>query len=381
MIEEAPRGDARKSGARYSILRVSERIPPLPGGKEVHVSELTRAQVAAGHRVRVLYAKGDGSKLDSSAEQIMVPGLLRGRQGLACTAAFASAAARSANRLPCVDLIHVHGDLTEAWWLGRRARKLSAPLVLTLHGGLNPRYRRPSARVFRGVSAFIAIGNSVRDDLLCCGVPESKISVMSSGLDFQLLARTAGVVREPGLIVSVGSLSPLKNVETIIAAVIALPSHFRIRLEIIGDGAQLPQLTALAGGSERVRFLGQMSRPDLYRRVAAADVFVMASKRLREKGEGVPTALLEAMALGRTCIVSQNATPEAVVADAESYLTFDPSDPAALSELLSSVMSGERRRFDEARVAAAVEHLGWPQVARRVDAVYDGAIAAGWTRP
>ncbi len=354
------------------MLRIAERIPPLPGGKEIHVSELTRAQANAGHHVRVLFRSGDGRSLAAPSVRV-TPTIPTGHVGGAIgSGLFAVAAARQVMRIRRPDVIHAHGDWPEAWGIGRCAHRLGIAFVMTVHGGLNPRHVLPSRVCFAGVDAFIALGERVRIDLERCGVPAERITVMSSGVDTELIcSASAGVVREPGLIVTVGSLDRVKNTESVIRAVLAIPEPIRVVLEVIGDGPQMADLVALAGGSPRIRFSGRLARPEVYRRVAAADAFVIASRRLPDKGEGVPTALLEAMALGRPCLVSTAATPQPVVPDNGSYRTFDPQDHPGLRGLIVEVLTDEFLRTElGVRARAAVVDLAWPAVARRVDEVY-----------
>lgn len=357
------------------VMRMCERVPPLRGGKEVHVAALTQAQVEAGHEVLFLYRYGRGEDLSSSVVRVELPRSFSDVGGLMGTALFSAAAARRARGLGLWDIVHSHGDFAEAWFMARYARRAGATAVLTVHGGLNQRYFRFASRCFRGIDGFIALGDRVRDDLLQCGVPHDRITVMSSGLDADLIAAAGiAVARVPGRIVSVGSLDAVKNYATIIRAVLDASQTSDLTLDIIGEGPQRHELESLAAGSRRVRFCGQLARPDVYRRVASADAFVVASKRLSGKGEGIPTSLLEAMALGRLALVSTSATPQPVVTDVDSYRTFAPTDSRALAGMLLQAVTDDSMRAQfGARARVAVAHLTWPAVARRVDRVYEDA--------
>ena len=347
----------------------------------MHVVELTRAQATRGHAVTLLFRAGDGSALPVTTRQLTLPGPLEALQGLAGTALF-SARAAWMTRPSEYDIIHAHGDVSEAFLLHLRARRFHVPLVLTVHGALNPRIRRLSHYLYRGVDAFIALGERVRSDLLACGVDDRRIAVMSSGLNMPMLQQARGAKPEPGLIVTVGSLDPVKNIDVIIKAVLALPSSSGTHLEIIGSGPERDRLEALAAGSRRIRFSGQMARQEVYNRVAAADTFVIASRRLVEKGEGIPTALLEAMGLSKACIVSDHATPEPVVSDSASYLRFNPDDVEMLAQsILDLVLNDESRIRLGDRAFAAVSQLGWDDVAGRVDDVYGMAMSSFGTQP
>lgn len=76
-----------------------------------------------------------------------------------------------------------------------------------------------------------------------------------------------------------------------------------LSLTLLGDGKYRPSLEKLAadlGISERVSFLGMVPREEVFRKLDEADLFVLPSKT-----EGLPRAMLEAMARGLPCIGSK----------------------------------------------------------------------------
>jgi glycosyltransferase involved in cell wall biosynthesis len=138
--------------------------------------------------------------------------------------------------------------------------------------------------------------------------------------------RAAGPLR----LIFVGSLEQYyKGPDVLIRAVArcrALGSD--LQLAIVGDGRHRGSLEALArelGCGERIRFVGQLA---LGRQVCeeldAADLFVLPSR-----AEGLPRAMLEAMARGLPCIGSTaGGIPELLPQDA----LVTPGDPEALAE-------------------------------------------------
>ena len=99
--------------------------------------------------------------------------------------------------------------------------------------------------------------------------------------------------------ISVAQLIPRKNHTVLIQAVAKLEDP-RFHLFILGDGNQEQELKALAkalGVDAQIHFLG--FRRDVYRLCSAADIFLFASLQ-----EGLPVAIMEAMACGLPIIAS-----------------------------------------------------------------------------
>jgi glycosyltransferase involved in cell wall biosynthesis len=199
---------------------------------------------------------------------------------------------------------------------------------------------------------------------------------MSSGINLdkarEALKRTSV---EHGKVTVVGTLNRVKNFETVIRAVKRIDGSRRVNLNVLGDGPMRSELEALAAGDARIRFHGRLPKDGVYSHLASSQVFVMPSIRTPGAGEGVPTALLEAMALSNDCLVSTQSLPAPVVDDGTAYTPFHPTDDRALTELIvASLDDWQGSRFRARRAERSVRHLDWPIVAQRVRDVYSKAI-------
>lgn len=107
----------------------------------------------------------------------------------------------------------------------------------------------------------------------------------------------------PHTIITVGSLDqPYKGIDVLIDAVEAsIAAGCDLKLVVVGDGKYRPSLEARAKRLEdRVRFLGQISSgAEVRAHLDQADVFVLPSRT-----EGLPRAMIEAMARALPCIGS-----------------------------------------------------------------------------
>jgi glycosyltransferase involved in cell wall biosynthesis len=179
------------------------------------------------------------------------------------------------------------------------------------------------------------------------------------------------------MLVSVGALDRMKNHETVLAAGrLVREVHPDLEVVIVGEGPERRTLEALAG-DDHVRFTGQLTRPDVYTLVSRASAFVLASRRLSSKAEGVPTALLEAMGLGRPCVVSTACTPDAIAArDSGAYIAADPTRPREFADAILRILDDPAVAAEMSkRASVAVADLGWDNIVSRVEDVYQAVLS------
>jgi glycosyltransferase involved in cell wall biosynthesis len=117
-----------------------------------------------------------------------------------------------------------------------------------------------------------------------------------------------------------------------------------MRATFVGEGrhkAELVQQVARVGLAEYVAFVGENTRGKLLERLDRADLFVMASRT-----EGMPRALLEAMARALPCVTTSVGGMPEVVAQADMV---PPQDPRALATKLMEVLSTATRLSEMSR--------------------------------
>ena len=158
------------------------------------------------------------------------------------------------------------------------------------------------------------------------------------------------------LVGGAGHLFPRKGFDYLLRA-FAKADLGDARVAIAGDGAQLPDLKALAGElgiGERVHFLGHRDNgPEI---MAALDLFVLSSHN-----EGMANVMLEAMAGGTPVIASDiSGVRQAVgIVDGrpEAGWIVPPADDDALATTLADVV--HRMRAADAEVSRRVEEAHW----------------------
>jgi glycosyltransferase involved in cell wall biosynthesis len=143
-----------------------------------------------------------------------------------------------------------------------------------------------------------------------------------------------------------------------------------VELDLVGPGALRGQLEALAadlGLGDRVRFHGALPEPEVAALLDRADLFVLASIVERSGFmEGIPVALMEALAAGVPVVATRLSGVPELVRDGVTGLLAEPGDAASLRDALERAISEP----DAARRRAAA---GRELVEREFDA---GACAA-----
>ncbi|MBE0467024.1 MAG: glycosyltransferase family 4 protein, partial [Candidatus Desulforudis sp.] len=201
----------------------------------------------------------------------------------------------------------------------------------------------------------IAVADSLRAELVALGVaPPERVVTVHNGVTFrdsmsrgspEAFRRELGLSADRPVVGTVARLAPQKGVEYLLRAGAELAGAGRpVHLVIVGDGPLREMLTreAISLGAD-VLFLGH--RPDAAALMAAFDLFALPSVT-----EGLPLALLEAMAGGCPVVATRvGGVPEAVVDGTTGWLV-PPADPAALAAAVAAALDDPVRR---AELAAA----------------------------
>lgn len=170
--------------------------------------------------------------------------------------------------------------------------------------------------------------------------PKAIVRVVPNSVDVARLA--SSLDEEAGRILFLGRADSAKGVDELLAAVAALAPQFPgIRLAIGGDGdlARLRARAARLGIEQRLDVLGWIGPRDKADQLARACVFCLPSH-----AEGLPMAMLEAMAVGKAVVVTRvGGIPEAV-ADGDNGLLVPPRDVPALTAALGRLLADQSLR-------------------------------------
>jgi glycosyltransferase involved in cell wall biosynthesis len=267
------------------------------------------------------------------------------------------------------DVVHTHTHVGKYW--GRLAALLAgAPVIVhTEHNPCDPR-RNPLERIAdraldRGTARVVTFTREQADWLADFeGIARAKTAVIANGI-VAPAARTdasraqgrarLGAGADEFAVLMVGRIEYQKFHRLALEAVAALAPQSPVRLYLAGGGTHELELRAFvesAGIGGRVTFLGY--RNDVGLLLHGADLMLMTSRF-----EGMPLALLEAMAAGTPV----RTTPwigaaEILEGGALGRLTrgWDPAELAAALEDDARDPAGLRERAERARAAVAAKY-------------------------
>jgi len=296
--------------------------------------------------------------------------------------------------------------LRATWALARVIRSEAIDCVHSRHRWTNfmiglggPLIRRPLVSTYNGIhegkrkfcywgERVICVSEDCRRHLVeYFGVPPEKAVVILNGVDTDRWspARRRGgwdVGAPPGrrpVLVSVGQLRDVKDQQTMIRALPLVRSRFGgATLKCAGDGPLRAELARLAddlgvGGS--VELLGEVS--DTRGILAEADVFLMTSR-----SEGLPNALLEAMAAGVPAVVTEAGGMREIVRHRKNGCAVPVGDHVRLADEICFLLSNPDAAEGIRREARSLieREFSIARMARQVECVYRQALAGFGSR-
>jgi glycosyltransferase involved in cell wall biosynthesis len=257
-----------------------------------------------------------------------------------------------------IDCVHSHGYKPSIMLhlLGEPRRRAC---IATCHSWYSVNWRLKAyewldKRAMRAFPRVVAVSSEIQADLLASGVPSSVVSYIPNGLDLEqphpdarrTVREELGLDQAETLVLRVGRLAVSKGNAVLLEALAAVRTAEPWRLALLGDGEEHDSLQRLAhelGIASKVTFLGFKANVADY--LAAADVFAIPSLQ-----EGLPMVLLEAMAAGCPCVVTDVGAIGSVIENGVSGMLVRPGNVQELSAAMQQLCDSHETR---ARYAAA----------------------------
>jgi glycosyltransferase involved in cell wall biosynthesis len=260
------------------------------------------------------------------------------------------------------DILHCH--LLRANLYGPIAARLAGVqgVICTIRGideyvtspGLIPRaLRQVESLTASWVAKYVAVSETARQAMVKhLRLPPEKIVTILNAVDLtpfrsppgdgSAVRAELGLAPDAVVVGSVGNLLPLKNYANLVRWFQEFAAAFpQVQLVIIGEGEErqaLDDLIARRNLGAKVKLVG--FRTDIPRVLGAMDIFAFPSL-----SEGLPRAVMEAMAAGLPCVVMQvGGNPEAVEDGQTGYVVAPEDGPGFKEALLRLIQDGALRK-------------------------------------
>lgn len=279
-------------------------------------------------------------------------------------------------------VVHIHLSSRASFWrkslFCMAARVTGRPYLLHMHGSEFMKFfdtecgafgKAAVRNIFAHASLLIALSEQWRNDLarIC---PTATIEVLPNAVAMPAEAASESAAAGSRHVLFLGRLGKRKGTFDLLRAFAPVAPQFaNVRLICAGDGA-IAEAQALAeelGIGERVECPGWLSPDDAARQLSQASLFVLPSY-----AEGLPMALLEAMARGLAVITTPVGGIPEVVRHMENGYLVAPGDIGGLSRALTELLASEdlRRRLGSAARATIGQHFSLRAATERLERLY-----------
>jgi glycosyltransferase involved in cell wall biosynthesis len=282
-----------------------------------------------------------------------------------------------------IDILHAHDFY--AGWLGAFATRFTPVKFIVAQRHLRLSDRRIHSlgrRVMNALADRVVVNaEMIREYVLAERLAHpAKLAVIRNGLDLGDLASQRAALRrhlldelhlpdDVLLIGMIANLRPVKGHADLLDAAEHVVNEFpNAHFVLIGEGALRSALEQQARElriARHIHFLGKRENAARYN--AAFDLAVLASLH-----EGLPNAVLEAMAANTAVVATAVGGVKEIVTDGETGYTALPANPANLAARIAQALAhdDERQRLAANGRAFVQQHFGMQQMVEKTEALY-----------
>jgi len=275
-----------------------------------------------------------------------------------------------------------HPDVIHAPWLNPDGvagcllgEKKSIPCVVQAQGSdVNHYFRQyPGQKIvihdIQKAAALSFVSQALKNSAENLGLTHTNLPIIYNGIDIDTFKPAPkSHPNKYKTIITITKMRPVKNLELLLNAFSRLSSDFQdtTKLVVVGDGPCRQNLEKLVKDlkiESKVQFVGFVSHANVVSYLQNADLFCLTSL-----SEGLPVAMLEAMACGLPVIATNvGGVPEAVI-DGISGLLVESDNLEAYTNALQCALS---RLWDPVSIREVVlSKFSWQQYAENMMTLY-----------
>lgn len=284
-----------------------------------------------------------------------------------------------------IDIVHAHGTRANSNTFSP-AKKLNIPLIYTVHGWSFHPDQHPLVKLIRTLSERFLV--KVAKKTICVSesnlregkskFPMPRASVIVNGinqvkfnpdLDYKDIRAEFGIPEDVVLVGYIARITAQKEPLNFLRAIAKIPAAANVKFLIVGDGDLKADMLALAQElSLSSRIIFQDFRSDIPAILNAIDIFCLPSL-----WEGLPIALLEAMAMRKAIIATSIDGTKDLVKHMENGILVPISTPQQLADAIQLLVNDAPLRLTLGKAAGKTvkENFNIATMTRAVEAVYE----------
>ena len=280
------------------------------------------------------------------------------------------------------DVIHSH-QVTPFGLYGRLSHG-NKPFVVTAWGSdifLIPKKSKfmelITRNVLKSADLITCDGENIKNEMVKLGAYKSRIKLIMFGTDTEKFKPNNVIFKEnPPQVISLRSLEPMYNVETLIKSIPEVLKVFPdTTFTICGEGSEEKRLREIAielNVKDNVYFIGNIENGELPYYINTSDIYVSTS--LSDAGLSASTA--EAMSCGLPAIVTDYGVNKEWVKDGVNGFTFPMKDSKTLAEKIIYLLENpdKRKEFGKNGRELIVEKLNYETEMNKMEELYLGLL-------
>lgn len=384
------KGSGKKNGLHILVLCIY-MYPPHAGGAEIQAYYVSNKLAKDGHDVHVI-SIGPTKQVKNQDKIFFKQSFVRHKWRrypvnfagmLAYVLKMFSLAYILRNE---VDVVQVHMadmPMAPAFLLSKIAHK---PYIVTCHGSDIKVIRKNVFMKFlqeimlKNASKVVSISREIKDILVNeYALPSHSIKMITNGYDEEWVKRhlvktSNGDSRGNLSLVFVGSLRKVKDPLNLVEVFKIVSERVKnVNLQIVGEGPlrqAVERKIEKYGLQDRVTLHGEVTHQRALEILASAAIYVMTSVE-----EGLPTSLIEALALGKPVVATSVGGVPEIVSDGINGLLTPPRLPGKMAQLIERLLKDPALAENLGKAAAAsVKDFSWNKIATEYLNIYRQVI-------
>ncbi|SDJ57014.1 Glycosyltransferase involved in cell wall bisynthesis [Pedobacter sp. ok626] len=283
-----------------------------------------------------------------------------------------------------INLIHAHGTRANSNTFST-AKSLDIPLIYTVHGWSFHPDQSLIVKIIRTLSERFLVKKA--DQTICVSesnlkeglsrFPMANATVILNGINqqkfnpdqrFKDVKEELNIAADAILVGYIARITAQKEPLNFLRAIAQVPVHLNVKFMIVGDGelkAEMLELACSLNLNDRVVF--QDFRSDIPEVLNALDIFCLPSL-----WEGLPIALLEAMAMRKAIVATEIDGIKDLIKAGENGLLIPISCPDKIAEAIILLIEDPelRRRLGEQAGLTIRDKFNVERMTRSVEEVY-----------